>query len=346
MKTRTIFILSLIVLLAFALQLTAGKDNPVVEKKGQSLKIAPQVAAVMDADMPLRKNRGDIPMAYLRTLYLPFQQNQVYPVFLFQVKNADLGFTASAEAPGLLKASHYAFIRVYRVENGIAGEIVKEHFIRFDQEEAQQGFQPEALNYYSIYSGDFFPGGNYLLALALSTPDYAKISTSYVEFSLPDFSQLKDQLVTTPIFSVSSLQMIPAAETKMSVHKNSFVYNTLLMSPVMNNEFKASGSLDLFYFILGAKPDGATNAMSLQITYKFMKDGKEINKLAPQTVNSPIVSQPIALTFTEVTKDAKGKEMERKEKLLEPGDYVLGIELLDNVSKAKGIQEFKFKITL
>ena len=45
-----------------------------------------------------------------------------------------------------------------------------------------------------------------------------------------------------------------------------------------------------------------------------------------------------------MTKDAKGKETERQQKLLEPGDYVLEIEMLDKASKAQGLQEFKFKI--
>jgi len=345
MKTKYFIVMALIPLFFFTLQLSAEKSRPALQKNGQAVQIAPQVAAVMDADLALRKNRADIPLNYLRTLYLPAQLNQVYPVFLFQMKNADLGFTAPAGTPDILKASHYAFVRVYRLVNGVAPEIVKEHFIRFDLEEKLQGFQPEAMNYYSI-AGAIYPAGNYLLALAVATPDYTKIATSFVEFSLPDFSQLKDQLATTPIFSVSSLQMMPAAETLLAIHKNSFVYNTLLLSPVMNDEFKANGNLDLFYFILGAKPDSATNALNLQITYKFKQDGKEINKLTPQTVNSPIISQPIAFTFTEITKNQKGVETERKEKLLEPGDYVLEIEMLDNVSKAKGTQEFKFKIVL
>jgi hypothetical protein len=343
MKARTFIVLALIVLLAFTLQLPAEKSKPAPQKNGQALKIAPQVAAVIDADVGLRKNRSDIPLTYLQTIYLPAQQNQAYPVFLFQMKNFDLNFAAAAETPDMLKANFFAFVRVYRLENGVAGEVVKEHFIRFDLEEKHQGFLPEALNYYSI-AGDIFPAGTYLLALALSTPDFARISTSYIEFSLPDFSLLKEQLVTTPVFSVRSLQMMQAAETKLAIHKNSFVYNTLVLAPVMNNEFKANENLDLFYFIIGGKPDGATNALDLQITYKFKKDGKEINKLTPQTVNSPIISQPIAFTFIEVTKDDKGKETNRLEKVLEPGDYVLEIEMLDNVSKAKGLQEFKFKI--
>ena len=343
MNSKRFFVLALITMFAFMLQLPAQKSTSPAKKKGQALNIAPQVAAVMDADVPQRKNRNDIPLTYLQTLYLPVQQNQVYPIFLFQIKNADLNFAAPAETPDILKANFFAFVRVYRIENGVAGEIVKEHFIRFDLEEKQQGFQPEALNYYSI-AGDTYPAGTYLLALALSTPDFAKISTSYVEFSLPDNTQLEGKLVTTPIFSVSSLQMMPAAETKLAVHKNSFVYNTLVLAPVLNNEFKATENLDLFYFIIGGMPDSATNAQNLQITYKFKKDGKEVNKLPPQTVNSPIISQPIAFTFIEITKNDKGVETERKEKLFEPGDYVLEIEMLDNVSKAKGFQEFKFKI--
>jgi len=344
MKTRNFVVLALITLLSLTLPLPAN-GAPAPQKNEQAVQIAPQVAAVMDADVALRKNRSDIPLTYLRTLFLPAQLNQVYPVFLFQMKNADLNFTAPAETPDILKASHFVFVRVYRLENGVAPAIVKEHFIRFNLEEKAQGFQPDALNYYSI-AGAIYPAGNYLLALAVTTPDFTKIATSFIEFSLPDYSQLKNQLATTPIFSVSSLQMMPAAETLLAIHKNSFVYNTLLLSPVMNDEFKANSNLDLFYFILGGKPDSATNAVNLQITYKFMKDGKEINKLTPQTVNSPIISQPIAFTFTEVTRNQKGVETERMEKLMEPGDYVLQIDMLDNVSKAKATQEFKFKLVL
>ncbi|MBN2346685.1 MAG: hypothetical protein JXO51_09880 [Candidatus Aminicenantes bacterium] len=332
----------LILLLAAALSLPAAKSKPApVTTPGQYF-IAPQVAKVFDADAAGRTARADIPLSYLKTLHLPAQQNNVYPVFLFQVKNADLGFTAAADNPALLKASHMVFTRVYRLANGALGEIMKEHNIHFDLEEAQAAYRPEALNFYSL-AGDIFPPGNYLLALALTTPDYGRIATAYAEFSLPDFSRLANELVTTPVFSVRSLQMMPAADSKMLVHKNSFVYNTLLLEPVLDNRFQASESLDLFYFILGARPD-AGNAVSLQITYRFTQDGKEINKLAPQTVTSPIISQPIAFTFTEVTKDAKGKETERQEKLLEPGDYVLEIEMLDSVSQAKGRQEFKFTI--
>ncbi len=343
MNTKKFFVLALIVLLMLTLPLASEKGKAAPQKTGQTVQIAPQVAAVMDANVALRTNRVDIPLTYLKTLFLTTQQNLNYPVFMFQLKNADLGFSAPADAPDLLKANHFTFVRVYRLENGIAGEIVREHFIRFDLEEKLQGFQPEALNYYSI-AGDTYPAGTYLLALALCTTDFSKITTHFVEFSLPDFSQLKDQLATTPIFSVSSLQMLPAADTKLTVHKNSFVYNTLMLAPVLNNEFKPSENLDLFYFIIGAKPDAATNALSLQITYVFKKDGKEINKLPAQTVTSPIISQPIDFTFTEVTKNAKGVETERKQKLLEAGDYVLEIQLLDNVSKAKSLQEFKFKI--
>jgi hypothetical protein len=342
MNAKKFFILALAVLLFASLPLAAQQAKPAAADKNQFF-IPPQVTAVFDAGMPLRQNRADIPMIYLKTLYLPAQQNQVYPVFLFQLKNADLGFAAPLDNPALLKAGHLVFTRIYRVANGAAAEVVKERNIRFDLEEAQPTFQPEAANYYSI-AGDIFPAGTYLLALALTTPDYAKIATAYIEFTLPDFAQLKDQLVTTPVFSVTNLQMLAAAETKMIVHRNSFVYNTLMLAPNMANEFKATESLDLFYFILGAKPDSASNALNLQITYKFKKDGKEVNKLTPQTVNSPIISQPIALTFTEVTKDGKGVVTERKEKLLEPGDYVLEIEMLDSVSKVKGLQEFKFKI--
>lgn len=333
MNAKKFVVLALFVL-AFALLPLAAQQQVFIPAK---------VAAAIDAGLAAKQARADIPMTYLNTLYLPAQQGQAYPVFLFQLKNADLGFAAPADNPALLKADHWVFTRVYRLEPGAAPAVVRERNVRFALEEAQAAFQAEAVNYYSV-AGDIFPAGSYLLALALATPDFEKIATAYVEFSLPDFSQLQGKLATSPVFSVLDLQMLPAAETKMFVHKNSFVYNTLLLSPKMVNEFKASENLDLFYFILGGQADPANSQLNLQITYKFKKDGQEVNKLTPQTVTSPIISQPIDFSFTEITKDAKGKETERKQKLLEPGDYVLEIEMLDNVSKAKGLQEFKFKI--
>lgn len=335
MNATKAVVLTLTALVAVALPLAAQQQQQIV--------IPPQVASLIDAGLAQQQGRMDIPMACLKTLYLPAQQGQVYPVFFFQLKNADLGFAAPADNPALLKAAHYVFLRVYRLAPGAAPVVARERNARFDLEEAQAAFQPEALNYYTL-AGDIYPAGDYRLALAVTTPDYAKISVVYSDFTLPDYAQLKNQLATTPVFSVLNLQMLPVADSRLTVHKNSFVYNTLLLAPKMNAEFKAGESLDLFYFIIGAASDPASGAMNLQITYTFKKDGKEVNKLAPQTVNSPIISQPIDFTFTEVTKDAKGKETDRKTKLLEPGDYVLEIELLDNVSKAKGLQEFKFKI--
>ncbi len=185
MKTRNAIGMALITSLMLMMQLPA-------QQKTQAIQIAPQVASVMDAGMPLKQGRSDIPMTYLKTLYLPAQQNQLYPVFLFQLKNADLDFAAASDNPALLKSNHLMFTRVYRMAEGAAPEIIRERNTRLALEEAQPTFQPEALNYYSI-AGDIFPAGNYLLVLALSTPDYAKISVTYVAFTLPDFSQLKDQ---------------------------------------------------------------------------------------------------------------------------------------------------------
>jgi hypothetical protein len=336
-----VFVLALVL----CQQLPARKAAQTDEKKASGpVYIAPQVAAVIDAGVAQRQNRNDIPLNYLRTLYLPAQQNQIYPIFLFKIKNADLNLTAAAETPGILRAKFHAFIRVYRLENGVAGAIVRERYIPFNPEENQATFQPAGENFYSI-AGEIYPAGNYLLALAISTPDFAKISVVYSDFLLPDVSLLLNKLDTTPVYSVTGLQQLPVADSKIIIHKNSFVYNTLLMAPSISNEFKAGESLDLFYFILGAKPDAA-NAFNLQVTYRFKKTGQEIRKLGPAAVKSIIISQPIALNYFEITKDAKGVETERKEIRLEPGDYTLEIEVLDNVSKAAGKQEYKFKVVL
>lgn len=342
---KSIITVSMLALL-LGQQLPAKKAAQADARKASGpVYIAPQVAAVIDAGIVQRQNRSDIPLNYLRTLYLPAQQNQIYPIFLFKIKNADLNLAAAVETPGVLRANFHAFLRVYRLENGVAGAIVRERYIPFNPEENQATFQPAGENFYSI-AGEIYPAGNYLLALAISTPDFAKISVVYSDFILPDVALLQNRLDTTPVYSVTGLQQMPAADSKIIIHKNSFIYNTLVMAPSIRNEFKAGESLDLFYFILGAKTDAATNAFDLQLTYHFKKDGKEIRKLGPAAMKSIIVSQPIALGYAEITKDAKGVETERKEIKLEPGNYVLEIEMLDNVSKAAGKQEYKFKIIL
>jgi hypothetical protein len=333
-------------ILALILPALAGTAAQADEKKASgAVYIAPQVAAVIDAGLAQRQTRSDIPLTYLRTLYLPAQQNQIYPIFLFKIRNADLNLTAAAEAPGMLRAKFHAFIRVYHRENGVAGAIVRERYIPFNPEENQASFQPAGENFYSL-AGEIYPAGNYLLALALCTPDFTKISVVYSDFTLPDVSLLKNKLDTTPVFSVTGLQQMPVADGKIIVHKNSFVYNTLLMVPSISNEFKVGESLDLFYFILGAARPESGGAVDLQVTYHFNKDGRTIRTLGPAAIKNVIVSQPIALRYAEITKDAKGVETERKEINMEPGDYVLEIEMLDNVSKAAGKQEYKFKIVL
>jgi hypothetical protein len=346
MTMKKIALFMLIPALLFALPL-AGKKKPAGEEKKPvqaSLFIATQVAAVIDANAPQRLNRTDIPLTALPTLFLPAQQNYVYPVFLFQVKNADLNLAAAAETPDVLSAKFHVFTRLYKLENGALGAVVRERYIPFNLEEGKAEFHPEAVNYYSI-AGEIFPAGNYLLALALSTPDFSRITVVFNEFSLPDVAQLQGKLDATPIFSVFGLKQLPAAETRLTIHRNAFVYNTLELSPKVSNEFKVGENLDLFFFILGAKPD-ANNAYSLQVTYRFKKEGKEVRKLGPVQAAGVIVSQPIALTFTEITKNAKGVETDRKELKMEPGEYTLEIELLDTVSKAAALKEFKFRIVL
>ncbi len=337
-------VLALALLLPLALPLAAQKKKAGDGRPAAppSLYIAAEVAAVIDANAPQRQNRSDIPLTVLPTLYLPAQQNHVYPVFLFKVKNADLNPVAAAEVPGLLRAKLHVFTRLYRLENGALGAVERERYIPFHVEENQADFKPEDEHYYSL-AHEIFPAGNYLLALALSTPDFAKITVHFSEIRLPDVAQIQGRLDTTPIFSVLALRQKTAAETHLILHRDAFVYNTLEMSPNLNNEFKTSENLDLFYFILGAWPDAA-GAYRLQITYRFKKDGKEIRKLGPVQANSIIVSQPISLVFSEITKDAKGVETERRELRMEPGDYVLEIEMLDNGSKSSGVKEFKFRI--
>ena len=231
MNAKKFFVLALVVLLLLTLPLAAEKGKPAPQKNGQAVQIAPQVAAVMDADVALRTEPQRHPPDLPEDPLSPDPAEPELPGVPVPAQERRSGFCRPGGSARPAQGEPLRFHprlspRERRCRRDRPASISSASIWR----KSWQGFQPEALNYYSI-AGDTYPAGTYLLALALSTPDFTKISTLYAEFTLPDFAQLKDQLATTPIFSVSSLQMLPAADTKLTVHKNSFVYNTLMLAP-------------------------------------------------------------------------------------------------------------------
>lgn len=304
---------------------TARKGEALV---GEKVSIAPEVAKIFNEDVQTGRIRNDIPLKFIRTIFLPGQNSNFYAVSLFQIKNADLGFSSLSEESSVLRTRMNFFIRIYTLENGKAKDISSELYISYRTRESKYEYDPEEENIYSF--GYLLPPGNFRMALAATSVDLTKIGTVYSDFSLPDTASIKGKLETTPLFSVKSLSQLPAPEMQLTLHKNSFVYGRLNIEPKIGNVFSQGENLDLFYSVLGAGAHPKTKKPDLEIRYGIRKGDEFVSVFPPQKTESLIVSQPIPLI-------SRGKN-------LEDGNYTLVIEIEDNVLNIRGKKEFPFEI--
>jgi len=324
--------------------------SPIIAKEKKQEKVPPQkeniippeIGKIFDENVITKKSQRDIPITYIRTLYLPSRDGKLYAIFLFKMKNSDLDFQEKMKSFEIVKseqeeaevveekllANLNVFIRFYKMEEENIKEITKEIYLPTTLEEKKDNFDPEQENIYTI--AYLFTPGKYLLALAVTTEDLSKIGTSYTEFVLPDPFSFLDKLETTPIFFVKSIKRVPSPETVVKMHKNSFFYSILEMEPKIENVFSPTATLDIFYYIFGAKLDPETKKYNIEIKYSIKKDEEEFIKFTPQISPAPLISQPLPLS-----------SLERK---LEPGLYVLNIQITDNISEMSTKKEIPFEV--
>lgn len=313
--------------------ITRSQKKPEV-KKGEvvdsyeEIKIPSQVRQIFDQDILTRSPRTDISINYLRTLYLPAQQNNVYAIFLFKIKNADLYFQEETDlATEKLFTELDVFLRFYKMEKGKVGEVFKEIYIPYPVELDKEEYRPETENLYAI--GDPLPPGEYFLAMAFASTDLSRIGTYYFEFFLPGPSSFREELDITPVFFLKSLQRISSPETEVNVHKNHFFYSVLKIEPKEENIFSQGETPDIFYFIYGARPNWEKR-FDIEIDYKVKKDGEEVIKYATQTYSAPFISHPLPFDIGERHLDA--------------GKYILEIRIRDNISSLSMKKEIPFEI--
>ncbi|MBS3819833.1 hypothetical protein KGY73_10075 [bacterium] len=286
-----------------------------------------------------------MPIDFIQYYYLPARQN-LHNVFLFKVKNSDLGFappqteeskeegkTEQSSPSGNLEAQSHIFIQFNKMKNGQPGELVKEVYIPVEIKVDSESYQPDKKSLYS--TGYPLPPGDYILSMAIASEDLEKIGTQYFEFSPPDPASFKNNLGTTPIFFVKNIERMSSPETKATVHKDFFTYSVLKITPNLKNRFKPGDMLDIFFYVFGAQPN-SSKKYGIDIQFKVFKGDKLFIKYAPQSYEkAPIVSQPLPMKRTVLVKKKKGEEVvsEEKEKRdLEPGSYTLSAEIEDTIS--------------
>jgi hypothetical protein len=332
----TVVILGLI-LCAFAAPLSLAQ-----EEQTTSVIIPPQVKTVFQEGMQTREARADIPFQITNHLYLPAGQQNLHAVIFFKAKNSYLGFAPPAVIPQVetqeeqpepanLVAKNYVFLQFNKLETQTPGELVKEVYIPMQMEKESALYDPEEEGTYT--TGYPLPPGSYLLSMAITTQDFLKIGTQYLEISLPDPLGFTDIIDTTPIIFAKDIKQVATPETTAEIHEDFFAYSILQIEPNLDRTFAPSENLDIFFFIFGAQanPQGQSD---IEIHYEVFKGEELVINYATQKYQSPLVSQPLPMKKTVLVRTTKGTETSetREQRNLEAGTYSLSITIKDNIS--------------
>jgi hypothetical protein len=322
-----------------------NKDKQAVKQEVR-VYIPPQVKTIMQEGMAARQGRRDIPFTIFKNFVFPAAQN-LHAVFLFKAKNSDLGYVSAPAAPAAqapaqgdqtqagqaqapaaapLQAKVMVFLQFLQMENGAPTKTVREIYIPALLQADSATYDPEAEEWYS--TGYPLPAGNYLLAMALASPDLKKVGVGYFEFSLPNAASLQGTLETTPLFFVKKIDQMQAPETMTTVHKGCFMYSVLQIVPNVESVVAPGESIEILYYIFGAKPNDQQKN-DIEVAYEVRQADKAAIKWAVQTYDFALVSQPLPLKQTVLIKDAEGERQETRD--LAAGKYTLVIKIKDKI---------------
>lgn len=333
MKTRKI----IIPILTLGLMLTtAAAPGLALQEKSV---IPQEVKDVLEAGMATREARADIPFSIIETMHMPAQQN-LYGYFFFELKNSDIGYGQTLTAPeGKLEGQTHAFFTFKKNDGSFTKDIYAPINCQIDAE----GYDPEANSI--LTTGYPLPPGDYLLAMAITTKDLTKIGTQYFEFSLPDPAAYASELGTSSIIFTSDISQMPTQESKVEVHNGYMTYSVLKIVPNLKREFSPGGTLDSFFFVLGAQANQA-GRFDIEINYEVKKGEETVIQYSATKYQTNIISQPLPLEITTLTEEEKdGEKTEKKEtKDLEAGSYTFLIKIKDITSGKTTEQTVPFDV--
>ena len=342
--------------LVLALTIQPGQAIPRQQEKTNPVIIPPAVKTVLEQAVQTSEPRQDIPFEFYRHIFLPTTTDNLHNIFLFNVKNADLGFapmvstevdlqaadeqSSFQETAAKMQARGNAFLQF---RNKADKAIVKEVYVPYNFQIDGASYKAEENVMCSV--GYPLPAGDYFLAMALTSSDLQKIGISFQEFTLPNPKEFTDNLGTTSVFFVSDIKRMQAPETRVEMHHGYFTYSVLEINPNISAVFAPNDNLDIFFYVFGTQPN-PQNQFDIAVTYEVQQEDKPMIKYAAQNYNGPLVSQPLPLKRTVKVITTKGEEKSEKteQKDLEAGDYVLVIEVVDNVSGKKIIKKVNFSV--
>lgn len=337
------------------------QPTPAAQKENQETPsvIPPAVKTVLQKGLQTREPRSDIPFSITEHYYLPAQQN-MHAVLIFKVKNAGLGFAPAASeleaekekkekeqktlsifesSPNRLKAQADVFLQFAKLTDNNPGEIVREIHIPFNLEVDGNYYEPDKEEIYTI--GCPLPPGDYLVGMAVSSRNLENIGTRYRELSLPDALAFTGELETTPLFFASNIDTMSAAEPYAEIHKGFFTYSILRIEPNLDHIFSSADHMELFFYIFGAKPN-EKGRFDIEINYEVYKGEELYIRFAPQTYDSPLVSQQLPMKRTVLIRSEEGEKKETTD--LEPGLYTLSLDIKDKISEGTLNKKIDFEV--
>ena len=321
--------------------LNAQVQDPqqVVEELAREF-IPAEILAIIKSGLDTRTQNTGIPFDVFKFLYLPAQQN-MHGIFFFKCKNADLGFQGITKPAAVEEKEISAFEsiptqlisrnNIYLYFKQLNGDYEKQIYVPFNQKADGITYAPEEESYYSI--GYPLPAGDYVLGMAIASPDHQKVGTQYFEFSLPNAASFTE-IDITPVFFVNRMNQMDAVEMQIEVHKGFFTYGLYQMEPNVENVFSPGDNLDIFFYIFGIQAN-AEGKYDIEINYSITQGEQAAIRYATTKYEFPVVSQPLPMKKTVIVKttDEEGTEIEKTEtRDLEPGIYTFSMEIKDNLS--------------
>ncbi|MFW6123743.1 MAG: hypothetical protein ACOC5G_00825 [Acidobacteriota bacterium] len=355
MKTKYFIILIAVIFLMFSAAITPEIYGQ--QEEEQTEIIPDEVKSVLLEGMESREPCLDIPFSISDHYYLPASQN-FYFILLFNAKNSDLDYTPVGGPKEEEQEEQKAFVEktpdilqtrfdTFLIFNQLDGDYEKEIFIPAGFQVKKELLDPESEAMYSL--GYILPPGKYLLAMALTQNDYQKIGTQYFEFEIKDPAAIRDRLEVASVFFIDDTQKMEEPERKTYIHKGYFTYSILKIKPVLNNTFASGQTSEILFYVMGGSQDPNSQKYDYTVNYQVIKEGQEepLIRFAEGNYNSPLIIQPLKFERTVLVRKKKDDEIveERTEtRDLNPGQYILQLEIKDNISGKIQIKDVEINI--
>jgi hypothetical protein len=331
--------------LAGSVQAATAQQKKPEPKPAAKASMPKEIEAVIQEGLAARQGRQDMPFSLVKTLVLPAQANNLYPIFFFKAKNGDLGYAPSLTGSGAMETTFNVFFEFFQPD---ATGALKSRFGGKTQAALSTdgtGYAPEKEDWYSF--GMTLPAGKYTMALVLGTTDMKKLSVAYSELTLPGPDAYETTLwPTDPIIIVAMDQVDP--DQRPTIHRGYFTWGAAKVVHNAAYEIGVGENLEVLFFVLGAAakdPAAPRPALDLEVNYEVQSlDGKPVIKWTPQSYELYLVNQPLPLFQTIQKLDEKGTVLGEEKKPLVAGSYNLAITVTDKVSGKKADTKMAFSV--